>query len=270
MGQNKVKFGLKNVHYASVSEVTSLGVTTTTYGTPKAWAGAVNMEVNPTSTDPSVFRADDSDYYIVSGSSQGFDGTYECAYVPEDVETDVMGAIKDNNGVICEYANDEVKYIALMFEIDGDNSGRRYLVPKVKFNKPSISAETTGTDGNTPKTSSLTFKAAPRPDDGLARLHTGDTTPDATYNNWFNTVYTPSLATYTVTYNVNGGTGSIDAVTVAAGNSITVDDGATLTPPAGKTFAGWALTDDAVTPTYNGGDSYTPTADVTLYAVYTA
>ena len=270
MGQNKVKFGLKNVHYASVSEVTSLGVTTTTYGTPKAWAGAVNMEVNPTSTDPSVFRADDSDYYIVSGSSQGFDGTYECAYIPEDVETDVMGAIKDNNGVICEYANDEVKYIALMFEIDGDNSGRRYLVPKVKFNKPSISAETTGTDGNTPKTSSLTFKAAPRPDDGLARLHTGDTTPDATYNNWFNTVYTPSLATYTVTYNVNGGTGSIDAVTVAAGNSITVDDGATLTPPAGKTFAGWALTDDAVTPTYNGGDSYTPTADVTLYAVYTA
>lgn len=270
MGQNKVKFGLKNVHYASVSEVTSLGVTTTTYGTPKAWAGAVNMEVNPTSTDPSVFRADDSDYYIVSGSSQGFDGTYECAYIPEDVETDVMGAIKDNNGVICEYANDEVKYIALMFEIDGDNSGRRYLVPKVKFNKPSISAETTGTDGNTPKTSSLTFKAAPRPDDGLARLHTGDTTPDATYNNWFNTVYTPSLTTYTVTYNVNGGTGSIDAETVAAGNSITVDDGATLTPPAGKTFAGWALTDDAVTPTYVGGDSYTPTADVTLYAVYTA
>ena len=270
MGQNKVKFGLKNVHYASVSEVTSLGVTTTTYGTPKAWTGAVNMEVTPTSTDPSVFRADDSDYYIVSGSSQGFDGTYECAYIPEDVETDVMGAVKDNNGVICEYANDEVKYIALMFEIDGDNSGRRYLVPKVKFNKPSISAETTGTDGNTPKTSSLTFKAAPRPDDGLARLHTGDTTPDATYNNWFNTVYTPSLATYTVTYNVNGGTGSIDAVTVAAGNSITVDDGATLTPPAGKTFAGWALTDDAVTPTYNGGDSYTPTADVTLYAVYTA
>lgn len=270
MGQNKVKFGLKNVHYASVSEVTSLGVTTTTYGTPKAWAGAVNMEVTPTSTDPSVFRADDSDYYIVSGSSQGFDGTYECAYIPEDVETDVMGAIKDNNGVICEYANDEVKYIALMFEIDGDNSGRRYLVPKVKFNKPSISAETTGADGNTPKTSSLTFKAAPRPDDGLARLHTGDTTPDATYNNWFNTVYTPSLTTYTVTYNVNGGTGSIDAVTVAAGNSITVDDGATLTPPAGKTFAGWALTDDAVTPTYNGGDSYTPTGDVTLYAVYTA
>ena len=270
MGQNKVKFGLKNVHYASVSEVTSLGVTTTTYGTPKSWAGAVNLEVNPTSSDASVFRADDSDYYIVSGSSQGFDGTYECAYVPEDVETDVMGAVKDNNGVICEYANDEVKYIALMFEIDGDNSGRRYLVPKVKFDKPSISAETTGTDGNTPKTSSLTFKAAPRPDDGLARLHTGDTTPDATYNNWFNTVYTPSLATYTVTYNVNGGTGSIDPVTVAAGNSITVDDGATLTPPAGKTFAGWALTDDAVTPTYNGGDSYTPTADVTLYAVYTA
>ncbi len=268
MAANKVKFGLKNVYYAIATESTTLGVTTTTYGTPAAWAGAVSLEINPTTGDSSVFRADDSDYYIVAGSSQGFDGTYECAYVPEDVETDVLGATKDNNGVIVEYDNDTVAFVALMFEIDGDNSGRRYLVPKVKFSKPSISAETTGTDGNTPKTASLTFKAAPRPDDGLARVHTGDTTPDGVYNNWFNAVYTPSLTTYTVTYNVNGGTGTVDAETVAAGNSITANDGSTITPPAGKTFAGWALTDDAVSPTILGGASYTPTADVTLYAVY--
>lgn len=190
---NKVKYGLKNVHYAIATEVTSLGVTSTSYGTPVAWAGAVSLEVNPNSSDATVFRADDSDYYIVSGSSQGFDGTYECAYVPEVVETDVLGATKDDNGVICEYASDSIAYVALMFEIDGDESGRRYLVPKVKFAKPSISAETTGTDGNQPKTVSMTFTAAPRPDDGLARIHTGDTTDTTTYNSWFSSVYAPEI-----------------------------------------------------------------------------
>lgn len=190
---NKVKYGLKNVHYAIATESSSLGVTTTSYGTVTAWLGAVSLEINPNSSDATVFRADDSDYYIVSGSSQGFDGTYECAYIPEKVETDVLGAQKDNNGVVCEYDSDTVKYVALMFEIDGDDSGRRYLVPKVKFAKPSISAETTGTDGNQPKTASLSFTASPRPDDGLARIHTGDTTDTTTYDGWFSTVYTPTF-----------------------------------------------------------------------------
>lgn len=193
MAANKVKFGLKNVHYAIATESTTLGVTTTTYGTPEAWAGAVSLEINPTSGDASVFRADDSDYYIVSGSSQGFDGSFECAYVPEKVETDVLGMTKDDNGVIVEYASDEVKYIALMFEISGDNSGRRYLVPKVKLAKPGITAETTGTDGNQPQTVSLDLTASPRPDDGLARMHTGDTTDSTTYNDWFTDVYVPEV-----------------------------------------------------------------------------
>lgn len=269
MASNKVKFGLKNVHYAIVTETESDGVITSSYGTPVAWKGAVSLEVNPTSTDNNVFRADDSDYYIVSGSSQGFDGSFECALVPEDVETDILGAQKDANGVIAEYSTDDVKYVALLFEINGDNSGRRYMLPKVLFSKPGISAETTGEDGNTPKTTTLNLTASPRPDDNLAKIHTGDTTDSTTYNNWFSTVYTPSFSTYTVTYNVNGGTGSIDPETVAAGSSITTDDGSTITPPAGKTFAGWALTDDAVSPGVLGGASYTPTGNTTLYAVYT-
>lgn len=193
MAANKVKFGLKNVHYSLVTESTVGGVTTSSYGTPEAWPGAVNLEVNPTSEDNTIFRADDSDYYIVSGSAQGFDGSFESAYVPEDVETDVFGMTKDENGVICESATDEVKYIALMFEISGDASGRRYLLPKVLLSKPGISAETTGTDGNNPQTVTCNLKASPRPDDGLARIHTGDETPDATYNAWFTTVYTPDF-----------------------------------------------------------------------------
>jgi len=74
------------------------------------------------------------------------------------------------------------------------------------------------------------------------------------------------LETYTVTYNANGGTGSIDSVEVEAGKSITLSDGTGLTAPTGKTFKGWAKSASATNPTVTS--PFTPTADTTLYAVY--
>lgn len=74
------------------------------------------------------------------------------------------------------------------------------------------------------------------------------------------------LETYTVTYNANGGTGSIDSVEVEAGKSITLSDGTGLTAPTGKTFKGWAKSASATNPTVT--NPFTPTADTTLYAVY--
>ena len=77
-----------------------------------------------------------------------------------------------------------------------------------------------------------------------------------------------NVSTATVTYNVNGGTGSIDAVVAIKGNEISLNDGTGITPPENKTFAGWATTNDAETPDVSS--PYTVTGDVTLYAVYAA
>ena len=77
---------------------------------------------------------------------------------------------------------------------------------------------------------------------------------------------TVNVGTLTVTYNVNGGTGSVDAQTVIAGNSITLSDGTGITPPDDKEFAGWATTDSATEADVTS--PYTPTENVTLYAVY--
>lgn len=79
---------------------------------------------------------------------------------------------------------------------------------------------------------------------------------------------TVNVAPVTVTYNANGGTGSVDAVTVGAGSSVTLSDGTGLTAPEGKVFDGWATTSDAEEP--DVVSPYKPTADVTLYAVYVA
>lgn len=76
---------------------------------------------------------------------------------------------------------------------------------------------------------------------------------------------TVNVGNYTVTYNANGGTGTIDSQVVIAGNAIALDDGTGLVAPEGKEFAGWGATDDATTPV---ASPYIPTGDVTLYAIY--
>jgi len=76
------------------------------------------------------------------------------------------------------------------------------------------------------------------------------------------------LSQYTVTFDMNGGTGSIAPETVNAGDSITLPDGTGIVAPTDMTFAGWARTSSAQSATVTS--PFTPTGDVTLYAVYTA
>ena len=80
-------------------------------------------------------------------------------------------------------------------------------------------------------------------------------------------VYTPkgdAPATYTVSFNANGGTGSKEAATGVSGE-YTLPDATGLTAPEGKVFAGWALSADGVviaTATIN------VSADTVLYAIW--
>jgi endonuclease/exonuclease/phosphatase family metal-dependent hydrolase len=64
---------------------------------------------------------------------------------------------------------------------------------------------------------------------------------------------------YTVSFNANGGTGTMDAVTATAGSYTLPANG--FTAPAGKRFIGWSLTADGEVIT-----SLELTGDVTLYA----
>ena len=71
---------------------------------------------------------------------------------------------------------------------------------------------------------------------------------------------------FTVTYNANGGSGTVAAVTVSEGAKITLSDGTGLTAPTDKEFAGWATTDSATEA--NVTSPYTVSADAILYAVW--
>jgi len=72
---------------------------------------------------------------------------------------------------------------------------------------------------------------------------------------------------YTVSFDANGGSGTVAAIKqTAVGEAITLPAGAALTAPDGKTFGGWSTSKSG---TAISGTSYTPTKDITLYAVWT-
>jgi len=76
-----------------------------------------------------------------------------------------------------------------------------------------------------------------------------------------------SLPTFTVSFNLNGGSGTAPApITVNAGASITMPGNSGFTNPTGYNFAGWSANSDGSGASHNPNDSFTPTEDVTMFA----
>lgn len=196
MGANKVKFGLKNVHYALVTEtVATDGTVTSTYGDVKALAGAVSLSMS-SSASKSVFRADNSDYYISYGEG-GYEGDLEVAKVNEDFLKDVLGYVEDNDKILVESgaAFKTVNYFALTFEFDGDQQATKHCLYKCSASRPNIASQTTGENGSTdPQTETLTITAVPRADaDKYIHLQTQDTTSTAVVEAWYTAVPVPTF-----------------------------------------------------------------------------
>lgn len=183
----KIKFGLKNVHYAVVTETTnpSTGVVTSSYGAVKAWPGAVNLTLDPQGDD-NPFYADDGVYFML-GNNNGYQGDFESALIPEDVQTSVFGQTKDANGVITETSDDVKKYIAFMFQFALDASERRYVMYRCSLTRPSVSSGTTS-ETTDPQTDTVTLTATPRPDDHKVKAYVDK--GESAYANWYTSVYT--------------------------------------------------------------------------------
>lgn len=78
------------------------------------------------------------------------------------------------------------------------------------------------------------------------------------------TVSIPALAPATITFNANGGSGSVDAISTYVGVANTIPSNS-LTR-TGYTFNGWNTASDGSGTAYATGSTITPTGNVTLYA----
>ena len=185
---NKIKYNLKNVHAAKMTKTVTNGVAAFTYATPQAIPGAVSISLDAEG-ESTPFYADGIVYYR-STSNNGYSGDLEIALIPEWFRTEILQETKDTNGVLVEKAdNRDSVYFALLFEFDGDINAIRHVLYNCTASRPSIQSETKE-ETVEPGTETLSLTADPR-EDGLVKSRTGDDTAAATYNGWYEAVYTP-------------------------------------------------------------------------------
>lgn len=188
---NKIKYGIKNLHYA-VATIAANG--SATYGTPVAIPGAVSMSLDQQG-EITPFYADNVKYYT-SVSNNGYNGDLELAIIPDSYKKDILGYVEDGNGVLVENADAPVVHFALMGQFEGDANGKRFVLYNCTSNRPTVGSQTKE-DSITPQTETVTLDAGSIYDatlDANIVKASADGT-NAKYDDWFDAVYVPAAVT---------------------------------------------------------------------------
>lgn len=187
MAKNKVKYNLKNAHYAMLT-VDEEG--TVSYATPVALPGAVSISLDANG-EPENFYADGVAYYVIN-NNMGYDGDLELAMIPEDFRVSALNETLDDKKVLIENANTELNPFALLFEFDGDVKHIRHVLYNCSASRPGIEGKT-NEENREVQTETLSIKATPLAS-GVVKAKTGDSTDATVYADWYKAVYMPSIA----------------------------------------------------------------------------
>lgn len=186
MTKNKVKYNLKNAHYAMLKTGED---GTVTYDTPVALPGAVSISLSANG-EPENFYADGVAYYVIN-NNMGYDGDLELALIPEDFRIAALNETLDDKKVLIENADSELNAFALLFEFDGDVRHIRHVLYNCSASRPGISGKT-NEENREVQTETLTIKATPLAT-GVVKAKTGNETDAATYSDWYKAVYMPTV-----------------------------------------------------------------------------
>ena len=180
---NKVRYGLKNVYYATVTFASD---GTPTFGTPVAIPGAVSVNLSKQG-DTYTFYADDGSYFEL-GDNASYEGDLVIALIPQSFRTAALGEALDGKGVLFEEANPTRGHFALLFEFTGDANAVRHVLYNCTAAENTLEGQTKGENIEVqPETLTITAKALPN--GGPVKAKTGDTTDATVYAGWYETVH---------------------------------------------------------------------------------
>ena len=186
MAENKIKYGLKNVHIAPISKI---DLTATeedkvyTYDVPFAYPGAISFTASSKMQDTPIY-CDNYDYAHVH-SNPGYELTFESVRMVNEFVEKILNE-KDGR----EKASDKPISFAIMGEMDGDAQKERFIFWNCSITKRPDFATKTTEETATPQTDSWACIAS-------ARADTGDIKATAyegwdVYSTMFTTVPKPS------------------------------------------------------------------------------
>jgi phi13 family phage major tail protein len=182
--KNKVRFGLKNCHYAKATFDEDGNVT---YATPVRLPGAVSLSLDPEGENEN-FYADDIVYYVLNNNA-GYEGDLELALIPEEFLKDILHEEEDANGVLLENANSTFERFALLFEFTGDQNAIRHVFYCCSASRPSQEGDTKE-DEKEVKTEELSIIASALAN-GYVKAKSSTNTSKAVYDDWYDAVYMP-------------------------------------------------------------------------------
>lgn len=186
---NKVKYNIKNAHYAKQNE-TEDGIIT--FETPVPIKGAVSVSFDANG-DITPFYADGIQYYV-SAANNGYEGDAEFALIPDQFREDILKEQKDEKGVLHEVSETgDTQKFAFLFEFDGDQKAIRRVLYNCTATRPSIESDTKE-ENIEPGTETITISNSPLPN-GRVKAQTTVDTDNTTYSGWYKTVYYPENIT---------------------------------------------------------------------------
>ena len=189
---NKVRFGLKNVYYAILTESDNAAPS---YGTPKKLLGAVSLDLTQDGSTNS-FYADNIEFFRTEADN-GYTGSLELARISDEALKDIWGFGYDStNKLIYEDSGKDPKPFALLFQVEGDANADLYVLYKCYASRPNIGSTTINENGKEPQTQTIDLAARPLPDptsgvlNGKVYLRTDESTSTSIKQGWFSAVYT--------------------------------------------------------------------------------
>ena len=250
------KIGLNNFRYGILTE-TEDG--TASYGAATKPGKAISCTVEIESNEAKLY-ADDA----LAESDRSFrSGTVTAGLDEEDLET--MAALLGHtvsDGEIVRKATDTAPYVGLgrvvTKMVGGVYKYKVEFLSKVQFSEPEQEDNTKGEE--------LEFSTIEL-EGSVVALADGTWSKSKTFTSKAAAInYIEGLfAHWEVSFDANGGTGSVSSINVPKESSITLPGGTGLTAPTGKVFGGWGTSAEATTAQTS---PYTPTQDTTLYAIW--